>query len=358
VVVVVVASLLALALVATPATAAGRDAKSQSTKSKSTASKCRAGKIQLTFDDGPHKTLTPKLLKTLRKHDVVATFFVTGVNAQRHPKILRQMVRDGHSVQVHSWDHPVLTKRPDRSVKRQLRLTRNEIIDATGQRPKFYRPPYGATSKRIRTIAKRYDLREVLWDVDSDDWTGISATTITTRVMGGLRKKRVNNVLMHDAVNNSPQTIKAVPKIAKKARAKKFCFVPMQRQVKPATLSASAQRFVRDAQRPQRVSVVLTLDRPSPFSGTVRVKTRAGSAEPGVDYRTFDRKVRVRRGDRRVTVSLVTLPSDKPQADKRLRLRFSSPKNIRLGQRSVQITIGSDQAWATSVSDVIGAWAA
>ena len=56
--------------------------------------------IALTFDDGPHPTLTPKLLDLLAAHHMKATFFVIGQNAADHPDILRRAMREGHEVQV------------------------------------------------------------------------------------------------------------------------------------------------------------------------------------------------------------------------------------------------------------------
>jgi peptidoglycan/xylan/chitin deacetylase (PgdA/CDA1 family) len=104
---------------------------------------CRSGRVSLTFDDGPEPVTTPRLLSILARHRTQATFFVQGRNVRRHPEIVRRMVRDGHAVEDHSWDHPQLTARSDHSVRRQLRLTKREIRAAGGRSPSFYRPPYG-----------------------------------------------------------------------------------------------------------------------------------------------------------------------------------------------------------------------
>jgi peptidoglycan/xylan/chitin deacetylase (PgdA/CDA1 family) len=62
----------------------------------------------MTFDDGPHATLTPKLLDLLAQKKIKATFFVLGENAQRHPEILKRAVAEGHEIGNHSWSHPNL----------------------------------------------------------------------------------------------------------------------------------------------------------------------------------------------------------------------------------------------------------
>ena len=61
--------------------------------------------IYLTFDDGPSKKDTPKVLDVLKKYNVDATFFVIGKNAEKNPEILKRMVREGHSVACHSYSH-------------------------------------------------------------------------------------------------------------------------------------------------------------------------------------------------------------------------------------------------------------
>lgn len=59
---------------------------------------CRSGKVSITFDDGPHKTDTLKLLKVLRMNHAQATFFVRGKYVERYPKLLKTMIHDGHAV--------------------------------------------------------------------------------------------------------------------------------------------------------------------------------------------------------------------------------------------------------------------
>lgn len=59
-------------------------------------------KIAITFDDGPHPVYTPKLLDGLKKRGIVATFFVTGENAEQYPDIIRKMSEDGHLIGNHS----------------------------------------------------------------------------------------------------------------------------------------------------------------------------------------------------------------------------------------------------------------
>ncbi|MFM7375971.1 MAG: polysaccharide deacetylase family protein, partial [Chthoniobacterales bacterium] len=65
--------------------------------------------VALTFDDGPHPELTPKLLDILRQNGVRATFYVIGRNVETYPDIARRIVAEGHEIANHSWSHPALT---------------------------------------------------------------------------------------------------------------------------------------------------------------------------------------------------------------------------------------------------------
>jgi peptidoglycan/xylan/chitin deacetylase (PgdA/CDA1 family) len=68
-----------------------------------------AGIVRLTFDDGPVRANTPRILNVLSNYRVKATFFVIGQRARRHPRLVKREYREGHSVQNHTYTHPDLT---------------------------------------------------------------------------------------------------------------------------------------------------------------------------------------------------------------------------------------------------------
>lgn len=318
---------------------------------------CAKGRVAITFDDGPSKANTPKLLKLLRRHHAQATFFVQGQYVKRHPNIVRAAVRDGHAIEVHSWDHPQLTKRKSKSVKRQLQLTKREIRDATGYAPILYRPPYGDTSKRVRKIGKKLKLREELWTIDTRDWSGPSSKTIRKAALHGLRPHRSNVILMHDAVSNSPATLKAVPRIIKGLRKKGYCLVPLQKMMPLGAVSADPVVTDEGAGEATLVPVTLRLDGPSQRRGKLHVRAVSGTAVEGSDFRTLDRTVVVRRGAKTVTFNLRILRDPLPNATKQLTLQLSNPKALRLETTSIPVTITDNGAWgagsAVAASNVL-----
>ncbi|GMA64376.1 polysaccharide deacetylase family protein [Alicyclobacillus fastidiosus] len=140
-------------------------------------------RIALTFDDGPDLQYTPEILEILDAYGVQSSFFCIGSQVQKFPNVLRRMVRDGHVVANHSWDHPYLTKESKSSVRMQLEQTSDIIEETVGLRPRLFRPPYGDINETLSTQVHSLGYDIVLWDVDSVDWSGISGPSILSNVL-------------------------------------------------------------------------------------------------------------------------------------------------------------------------------
>lgn len=97
--------------------------------------------VALTFDDGPHGTLTPRVLDILRDNNVKGTFFMQGCNVKAHPQVVRRMVNEGHEVGNHTWNHVYLSKVPREKAESQLQSTNEAIRNACGVVPVVMRPP-------------------------------------------------------------------------------------------------------------------------------------------------------------------------------------------------------------------------
>jgi peptidoglycan-N-acetylglucosamine deacetylase len=119
----------------------------------------------LTFDDGPDPELTPRILEVLAEHGVRATFNLMGWNALRHPDLARAVVAAGHDLGNHTWTHQDLAFQSALQAGRQLERGRAAIEQATGVRPRFFRPPRGnLTGSAIASAAELgYDV--LLWSV-------------------------------------------------------------------------------------------------------------------------------------------------------------------------------------------------
>jgi peptidoglycan-N-acetylglucosamine deacetylase len=122
--------------------------------------------IALTFDDGPKPDLTPPLLAKLAELGIPATFFVVGMMAERHPELVKQMVKEGHEIGNHTFTHPNLTYIPAIAVQRELCRTSALVRQITGKSPRFYRPPGGNFNGAVAECAEALGMGGGYWTID------------------------------------------------------------------------------------------------------------------------------------------------------------------------------------------------
>lgn len=201
--------------------------------------------IALTFDDGPHATLTPKLLDLLKARGVKVTFFVLGQCVEANPDVLKRAADEGHEIANHSWDHKALTKLSAAGVASEITTTDTIIEKVTGKKPVLMRPPYGATNTLItKRINEEFGHKVIMWDVDPLDWKVRNAEHVQSEILKGTKAGSI--VLSHDI---HPTTIAAMPATIDALLAKGFKFVtvsellamdrPVAATPKPAPAKAS-----------------------------------------------------------------------------------------------------------------------
>lgn len=159
----------------------------------------RADHVALTFDDGPDTASTPAFLDLLRGRGVRATFFLLGSMVARHPDLPRRLVEEGHEIAVHGWDHRNhLRHLPGRATRDQLARTAELLTSATGTRPRWFRPPFGALTTADLAAARAVGLQPVLWTAWGRDWEQRATPesvlrTATKDLWGG------GTLLLHDS---------------------------------------------------------------------------------------------------------------------------------------------------------------
>ncbi|MEU5959523.1 polysaccharide deacetylase family protein [Streptomyces sp. NPDC047525] len=155
--------------------------------------------LALTFDDGPSPLYTPRVLAVLRRHGVRATFFVLGVNVEKYPDVVRQIVAEGHTLGNHTWSHPKLEKLSTTAVRRQITRTNEAVARVHGGRgPSLFRAPYGHFTPAALTSCADLAMRPFRWSIDPRDWSNPGAAHISATVLDQARTGAV--VLHHDGV--------------------------------------------------------------------------------------------------------------------------------------------------------------
>jgi peptidoglycan/xylan/chitin deacetylase (PgdA/CDA1 family) len=141
--------------------------------------------IALTFDDGPSES-TPELLEILARYSAPATFFECGANVRRLPGVAREVAAAGHEIGNHSDSHPLLALKSAAFIDRELSAAQQAIEDATGQRPRYFRAPYGVRWFGLRPAQKRLGLTGVTWSTIALDWKRQTPDVVSRLLQGAV----------------------------------------------------------------------------------------------------------------------------------------------------------------------------
>jgi cellulose synthase/poly-beta-1,6-N-acetylglucosamine synthase-like glycosyltransferase/peptidoglycan/xylan/chitin deacetylase (PgdA/CDA1 family)/spore germination protein YaaH len=190
--------------------------------------------VAITFDDGPDPDWTPKILNLLKAANVKATFFLVGVNAERHPGLVRRIVNDGHEIGNHTFYHPNLALCWPEHIRLELNATQLLLETITGRATTLFRPPYGSDTQPSQIselmpllIAQELNYLVVLENIDPQDWARPGADIILQRIKQ--QRRDGNIILLHDAGGDRSQTVAALPRILGWLQARGDTVVPLSR---------------------------------------------------------------------------------------------------------------------------------
>ena len=173
---------------------------------------CRGSKekrsVCLTFDDGPHEEMTPRVLDALKEHGVQATFFLIGRNAEHHPDIVRRMVAEGHTIANHTYSHAGLFPLSSASsVEREVTRCSETITSLTNKQLKLFRMPFGVTNPIIGKVIRHLGLKAIGWSIRSlDTIERRSREQICKRVIKRLHSGAI--ILLHDRCAYSDELLR------------------------------------------------------------------------------------------------------------------------------------------------------
>ena len=158
----------------------------------------------ITFDDGPVPAVTPGVLDILDQFGVKATFFMVGQNAERHPELVEEVRRRGHTVGNHTMHHLQGLRSSKRAYLRDVALA-DDLLQTT-----LFRPPHGLLKwKQSRVLKHHYNL--IMYDVVTRDY----ARHITPdEVVDNVRRFARNGsiIVFHDSEKSAKNTLAALPK--------------------------------------------------------------------------------------------------------------------------------------------------
>lgn len=128
--------------------------------------------LYLTFDAGYENGNTPAILDALKKHQVKATFFVVGTYIDSEPELIRQIIKEGHTVGNHTWHHPDMSHISSiEDFQKELDYVETAYKNVTGKNmTKYYRPPQGKYSEANLQMAKELGYKSFFWSLAYVDW--------------------------------------------------------------------------------------------------------------------------------------------------------------------------------------------
>ncbi|MCC7401296.1 MAG: polysaccharide deacetylase family protein [Chitinophagaceae bacterium] len=189
--------------------------------------------LYLTFDDGPHPSVTSFVLDELRKYQAKATFFCIGKNVAAYPDVYKKILDEGHAVGNHTYHHLNGWKTKNKTYLEDVKKA-SGLIDSS-----LFRPPYGRIKisqfKRLSEYMNKLRIKVVMWDVLSGDFDlGISPEHCALNVLQYAKPGSI--VVFHDSSKASPRIKYALPQTLKFFHEKGFRFHSLQDSVnEPAT---------------------------------------------------------------------------------------------------------------------------
>ncbi|MGP4068594.1 polysaccharide deacetylase family protein [Halobacillus sp. B29] len=172
--------------------------------------------VALTFDDGPHPEVTANILETLSEYEARATFFMIGKRISYYPEVAKQVAKEGHEIGNHTWDHPRLSRLPQKEVTQQIDSTQQIIKQVTGQKPDIIRLPFGDRPP----VTYKKEIGTVPWTVEVKGWQKLEPSQVAENVLSQVEDGSI--ILLHDL---QPSMEEAVELIVKSLKQEGYTFV-------------------------------------------------------------------------------------------------------------------------------------
>lgn len=170
--------------------------------------------VYLTFDDGPIPEITPWVLEQLQVYNYKATFFCIGENAARNPEIVQQILKAGHRIGNHTYNHVNGWKTTNKEYEANIKRCQEQLnkSDSNKKLPLLFRPPYGKITGRKAKLARKLGYKIIMWDILSADFdSSISKEQCLKNVMSNIRPGSI--IVFHDSIKAFPHLQYVLPKV-------------------------------------------------------------------------------------------------------------------------------------------------
>lgn len=190
-------------------------------------------RLSLTFDDGPNSTCTRALLRILKRHGVLATFFLIGAKVACDPETAKAVADAGHVIANHTFTHPNLCTLGFTSVVAEITRCADALSSSSRE---YLRPPGGDYNEDTVRAAQELGMKLVMWDIDGFDWKLRTSAEIEKCIDSQIEDGGI--VLLHDGDSSAEDgdrwaTVHAVDKLIPRYQAEGFEFVLLPEMLLP-----------------------------------------------------------------------------------------------------------------------------
>lgn len=182
--------------------------------------------ILVTIDDGPSEN-TYKVLDSLDRHGIKAVFFCTGKNIEKYFHEFNAIIKAGHRIESHGFDHKRMILRDRKYNIGQIEKGNEVIRQFTGIHPSLFRPPYGLFNFHTINAVKSNKMRMMLWTLLSGDHTGDFATV---RRLTDTYLTKNSIIVLHDNKKSSLVFDQSLEHIRKTVSDRRWVFIDRVQQ--------------------------------------------------------------------------------------------------------------------------------
>jgi peptidoglycan/xylan/chitin deacetylase (PgdA/CDA1 family) len=188
--------------------------------------------IALTFDDGPDRSVTPRVLDLLDARGARSTFFCVGRRVEAHREVAAEIARRGHRVENHSHRHlTAFWFLPPALLRDEIERAQEAIAAATGRAPRLFRAPAGIRSPLLEPVLARLGLELAAWTRRGFDTVTGDAGRLLARLVRGLAPGDI--LLLHDGSSargssGRPVLLEVLPRLLDAVEAAGLSPVPLE----------------------------------------------------------------------------------------------------------------------------------
>lgn len=191
----------------------------------------------LTFDDGPRRGTTDRLLDGLKERGVTATFFLIGKQIEANADLVTRMAEEGHQIGNHTWSHQRLDGTCGGVVEQEVGRTEAALEELLGGEAYWLRPPYGQVTAGTE---ESFGVPMVKWSVDPRDWESRNTEKVTRAILENVKPNSI--ILLHDIY---PTSVDAALAVVDKLQTEGYWFVTVEELLRLNGVTPEAGQMYR-----------------------------------------------------------------------------------------------------------------